>query len=422
MKAPSRAPVRTRTAIVCSVADQGVAALTNILVLVAAARLSTMTDFARFSAVYLVFTVLLGISGAHTGQPLVLKRGRSDEIRGACRSAVVLTLLAAAALGALLAAVCLFLSGDTARALLMLGLVLPVVLGQDAVRYAFSTLQQPHLALTADLLRLGCVLAALSAQPYGAGAARLIAVWGLSALPALLLSATLLHREVAGTPLSLRPLLRRGHLGRRFVVEFGMGNATGQLSVLALGTVGNPLLVGALRGATTLFGPLNVLFTSATGFGPPLLGRVGDERRRVRATAVLAAVLAATAAAWATVLALLPDAAGRQLLGDTWPAASALLPATGSQYAAMAVGTCGLLALRMLDPRTTLAIQVVFSLAAVAFLTGGYLLAGVPGAAWGLCLGSVCKAAATWTRVSRLRRRNPAPEAAVSADPVPSGP
>ncbi|GAA1346128.1 hypothetical protein GCM10009647_090590 [Streptomyces sanglieri] len=131
---------------------------------------------------------------------------------------------------------------------------------------------------------------------------------------------------------------------------------------------------------------------------------------------VLAVVLAAVAAAWATVLSLLPDPVGRRLLGDTWPTAAALLPATGSQYAAMAVGTCGLLALRMLDPRTTLAIQVVFSLAAVAFLAGGYALAGVPGAAWGLCLGSGCKAVATWTRVARLGvRTGVASSAPVSA-------
>ncbi|MEU0300553.1 hypothetical protein ABZ252_13945 [Streptomyces sp. NPDC006175] len=412
--------MRARTAILCSVADQGVAALTNILVLVAAARLSTVTDFARFSAVYLVFTVLLGVSGAYTGQPLVLRRGGGADTRGACRSAVVFTVGASAALGALLAAVCLLVPGDTARALLALGLVLPVVLGQDALRYAFSTLQQPHLALTGDLVRLACVLGALAAQEYGAAPARLIAVWGLSALPALLLSALLLHRSTAGAPMSLRPLLRRGHLGQRFTVEFGVGNATSQLSVLGLGAVANPLLVGALRGATTLFGPLNVLFTSATSFGPPLLGRIGDERRRVRATAGLAAVLAATAALWAAALALLPERAGRELLGDTWPTAAALLPATGSQYAAMAVGTCGLLALRMLDPRTTLSIQVVFSLTAVALMAGGYALAGVPGAAWGLCLGSLCKATATWTRVARLRRRSPT--RSLSADALPAAP
>ncbi|MFE4213679.1 hypothetical protein [Streptomyces sp. NPDC056844] len=412
--------MRARTAILCSVADQGVAALTNILVLVAAARLSTVADFARFSAVYLVFTVLLGVSGAYTGQPLVLRRGGGPDTLGACRSAVVLTLGASAALGALLATVCLFVPGDTARALLALGLVLPVVLGQDALRYAFSTLQRPQLALTSDLVRLGCVLGALAAQEYGAAPSRLIAVWGLSALPALLLSAALLHRATAGAPLLLRPMLRRGHLGQRFTVEFGVGNATSQLSVLGLGAVGNPLLVGALRGATTLFGPLNVLFTSATSFGPPLLGRIDDERRRVRATAGLAAVLAATAALWAVTLALLPGGVGRQLLGDTWPTAAALLPATGSQYAAMAVGTCGLLALRMLDPRTTLSIQVVFSLTAVALMAGGYALGGVPGAAWGLALGSLCKAAATWTRVARLRRRSTA--GTLSADALPAAP
>ncbi|MEV2246390.1 hypothetical protein [Streptomyces sp. NPDC049970] len=414
--------MRARTAVACSVADQGVAALTNILVLVAAARLSTVADFARFSAVYLVFTVLLGASGAYTGQPLVLRRGGDEATRGACRSAVVFTVCASAALGVPLAAVCLALPGDTARALAMLGLVLPVVLGQDALRYAFSTLQRPHLALAGDLLRLACVLGALSTQQYGAGPARLIAVWGLSALPALLLSAALLRRATAGTPLLLRPMTRRGHLGQRFVVEFGVGNATSQLSVLGLGSVANPLLVGALRGATTLFGPLNVLFTSATSFGPPLLGRIGDERRRVRATAVLGGVLACTAALWATALALLPDRVGRELLGDTWPTAAALLPATGSQYAAMAAGTCGLLALRMLDPRTTLSIQVAFSLTAVAFMAGGYAVAGVTGAAWGLCLGSLCKATATWTRVVRLRRRRPEAARTVSAGALPSAP
>ncbi|MFE3516321.1 hypothetical protein [Streptomyces sp. NPDC059166] len=414
--------MRARTAIIASVADQGVAALTNILVLVAAARLSTVADFARFSAVYLVFTVLLGVFGAYTGQPLVLKRGDGEETREACRSAFVFTVAASAALGALLAGVCVLLPGDTARALTVLGLVLPVVLGQDSLRYAFSTLRRPHLALSSDLVRLLCVLGVLSAQEYGTGPDRLIAVWGLSALPALLLSAALLHRATAGTPVRLRPLMRRGYLGARFVVEFGVGNATSQLSVLGLGAVGSPLLVGALRGATTLFGPLNVLYTSATSFGPPLLGRVTDERRRVRATGALAAVLALTAALWAAALMLLPDRAGRELLGDTWPVAASLLPATGSQYAAMAAGTCGLLALRMLDPRTTLSIQVVFSLTAVAFMAGGYVLGGVPGAAWGLCVGSVCKAAATWARVARIRRRKPVPDHAVTAGALPSAP
>lgn len=95
---------------------------------------------------------------------------------------------------------------------------------------------------------------------------------------------------------------------------------------------------------------------------------------------------------------------------------------TGSQYTAMAVGTCGLLALRMLDPRTTLSIQVVFSLAAVAFLAGGYAVGGVPGAAWGLCLGSVCKAVATWIRVAGLHRRTAPAQPPVSLTAARPGP
>lgn len=76
----------------------------------------------------------------------------------------------------------------------------------------------------------------------------------------------------------------------------------------------------------------------------------------------------------------------------------------------------------MLDPRTTLSVQVVFSLTSVAFLAGGYAVGGVPGAAWGLALGSLCKAVATWIRVARIHRRGPAPQETVSADALPAAP
>jgi hypothetical protein len=413
--------VRARTAIACSVADQGVAALTNILVLVVAARLSTAHGFAVFSMVYLVFTVLLGAAVAYVGQALVLHRGETAAVRDACRSAVTFTACAALAVGGALAAVTAFVPGGTAHAFTALGLVLPIALTQDGTRYCFSTLRLPHHALAADVVRLAVALPALAAQPHGAGAARLVTVWGLSALPALLVAAALLRPYLSGARTELRPYLRRGHLGRRFVVEFAVGNASSQLAVLSLGVLATPLAVGALRGATTLFGPLNVLFNSATGFGPPLLTRVGSTRRTVRATALLGAALAAVAVSWATVLYVLPDRLGRQVLGATWPAAVHLLPATGAQYAAMALGTCGLLTLRVLSPRATLPIQIVFSLAAVAFMLTGYALGGgALGAAWGLCLGSAFKAAATWLRVTTLAGTPTTPEEP-SASPARAG-
>ncbi|MEV7004271.1 hypothetical protein AB0N62_42585 [Streptomyces sp. NPDC093982] len=423
VEAEGESVLGVRAAVVCSGADQGVAALTNILVLVVAARLSTAEGFAAFSVVYTVFTVLLGLSASYVGQALVLVRGGTAEVRGACRNALIFTATVSTVVGAVMAVGLAALPGGTARGLTVLGLVLPVVLTQDSMRYCFATLRLPHYALAVDVVRLTAVLPALAAQSNSANPARLVAAWGLSALPALLTGAMLLAPRLRGLRAKPRQLLRRDHLGRRFAVEFTVGNALSQLAIIGLGLIASQLVVGALRGAITLFGPMNVLFNAATAFGPPILRRAPTAARQARATAILAVVLAGVAGTWTVLLIALPERAGRQLLGETWSSSVALLPATGSQYTAMAAGTCALLTLRLLRPRATLPIQVVFSLLSVAFLLTGYALGGVIGAAWGLCLGSALKACAAWTRIAFVRRetRSPAPQrvASMSGDDHP---
>lgn len=368
--------------------------------------------------VYVTFTVLLGLNMAYVGQTLVLEKDEPGTARlaTACRSGLAFTGAASAAVGAVLALLGLLLPGAAGRAFLALGLVLPLVLLQDGLRYCFSALRAPQRALAADALRLACVVTALLLQPEGAPAWRLVLVWGVSALPALALGLWLLRPSVRGGSSDLGPYLRRGYLGQRFAVEFAVGNGSSQLAVLGLGVFASPLAVGALRGATTLFGPLNVLFNSANSFGPPVVGRASGKRGVVRLTALMGGALAVTGAAWGAVLYALPERAGRELLGDTWQAAAALLPATGAQYAVMGLGTCALLTLRVLNPKATLSLQVVFSLLSVGLLLGGYAVWGVAGAAWGLALGSASKAAAGWLRVARLPAA--APAAATSADQV----
>ncbi|MFF2194102.1 hypothetical protein [Streptomyces sp. NPDC058157] len=395
---------RRGLAAVASVLDQAASSATNILVLVLAARLSSAAGFADFSMVYVTFTVLLGLNMAYVGQTVVLEKEAGGRLGAVCRSSVLFTAGAAGAAGLGLVAAGLVVPGGGAGwAFVALGLVLPLVLVQDGLRYCFSALRVPERALAADALRLVCVVAALAVQPQGASAGRLVLVWGVSALPALGLGVWLLRPYVRGVRGDVRPYLRRGHLGQRFVVEFAVGNGSSQLAVLGLGAFATPLAVGALRGATTLFGPLNVLFNSANAFGPPIVGRASGKRGVVRLTALTGAALAVVGAGWAAVLYALPDRLGRHLLGDTWAAASALLPATGAQYAVMGLGTCALLTLRVLNPKATLSLQVVFSLLSVALLLGGYAAWGVTGAAWGLAAGSAAKATAGWLRVGRLR-------------------
>ncbi|KJY33683.1 hypothetical protein [Streptomyces katrae] len=392
---------RRGLAAVSSVLDQAASSATNILVLVLAARLSSASGFADFSMVYVTFSVLLGLNMAYVGQTVVLEKEAGGRLGVTCRSSVLFTAAAAGVAGLVLGVVSLVL--PSGWAFLALGLVLPFVLVQDGLRYCFSALRVPERALAADTLRLVCVVAALAVQPQGASAGRLVLVWGLSALPALGLGLWLLRPYVRGARADVRPYLRRGHLGQRFVVEFAVGNGSSQLAVLGLGAFATPLAVGALRGATTLFGPLNVLFNSANAFGPPIVGRASGKRGMVRLTAAMGAALALLGAGWAAVLYALPEGLGRHLLGDTWTAASALLPATGAQYAVMGLGTCALLTLRVLNPKATLSLQVVFSLLSVALLLGGYAAWGVTGAAWGLAAGSAAKATAGWLRVGRVR-------------------
>ncbi|MFE1790364.1 hypothetical protein ACFW7J_18545 [Streptomyces sp. NPDC059525] len=392
---------RRGLAAVSSVLDQAASSATNILVLVLAARLSSASGFADFSMVYVTFSVLLGLNMAYVGQTVVLEKEAGGRLGVTCRSSVLFTAAAAGVAGLVLGVVSLVL--PSGWAFLALGLVLPFVLVQDGLRYCFSALRVPERALAADTLRLVCVVAALAVQPQGASAGRLVLVWGLSALPALGLGLWLLRPYVRGARADVRPYLRRGHLGQRFVVEFAVGNGSSQLAVLGLGAFATPLAVGALRGATTLFGPLNVLFNSANAFGPPIVGRASGKRGVVRLTAAMGAALALLGAGWAAVLYALPEGLGRHLLGDTWTAASALLPATGAQYAVMGLGTCALLTLRVLNPKATLSLQVVFSLLSVALLLGGYAAWGVTGAAWGLAAGSAAKATAGWLRVGRVR-------------------
>ncbi|WP_228078697.1 hypothetical protein [Streptomyces profundus] len=400
---PSAATPAPRTSLtsLAAVADQGVSALTNIVVVIFVARQSTADDFASFAVVYTVIALLLGATGAYVGQPLVLRKGADLTLHRHCREAAAFTLVGAVALGAPLALVTFALPGETAAGFTSVGLVLPIVLTQDALRYACSLLLLPHLALAGDVLRLAVVVPVLAAQSHGTGPGQLLLLWGLSALPALLLCGGVLAWRTRGVR-GVRPtrLLGHRHLGRRFVVEFGVGNAGSQLAIVGLGLLANPLAVGALRGASTLFGPLNVLLNSVTAFGPPLLNRKPGAHHQARAALGAGGGLAAFAVCWALVLTVLPDSVGRELLGDTWDSVSGILTATGSQYAFIALGTCALLLLRVLTPRATLPIQLIFSAVSVIALLTGYAIGGILGAAWGLAIGSAAKAAASWLRAA----------------------
>ena len=85
-------------------------------------------------------------------------------------------------------------------------------------------------------------------------------------------------------------------------------------------------LIGALRAAMTLLGPVNIVGFAASNFAvPELVKRRLSRRGMVRAAIALSLVLVAVDAAWGGVLLLLPDPVGEALLGDTWHEARGVL-------------------------------------------------------------------------------------------------
>ena len=408
------AGARARLGGVAAVADQGLSSLGSIALLVLVARRSPAESFAVFSLAYVVFTVLLGLVAAYVGQPLVLVRDPVAR-RQAAGDALAATAAVALALGAVAVGVGLTVGGGTARTFAALGAVLVVLLTVEVARYAFAAAREPHLALAVDATKVAVLVAVLALVPTPTPAAAVLA-WGAAYVPALVVALALLARRVARPRRPFAALVARDHLGRRFATEFAVGNGSSQLTVLGLGTFGTPAAVGALRGASTVFGPLNVLLTASTSFGPPYVGRLVGARARVRAAARLGGALAVVAGLWGLTVQLLPSSVGRQVLGDTWQHAHALFPATTAQYVAMALGSAGILALRVVAPRATLAIQVVFSAATVVLVVAGYVVGGVLGAAWGLALGSALKAVALWVRAARLRGTSLPDDLAAPAD------
>jgi O-antigen/teichoic acid export membrane protein len=108
---------------------------------------------------------------------------------------------------------------------------------------------------------------------------------------------------------------------------------------------------------------------------------------------LLSAVVTGLGGVWGLAFLLLPDAAGRALLGDTWSGARSVLVAAIVGQAANAVTLGPGTALYAMERVSiTVRINAVQAPLVVLFGVGGVLLAGAQGAAWGM-------AAAFWVLV-----------------------
>jgi O-antigen/teichoic acid export membrane protein len=302
-------------------------------------------------------------------------------------------------IGAGCALVGLAISGGLGGVLVTLGILLPGLLLQDSWRYAFFAAGEGRKAFLNDLT-WGLVLIPLVAvAAHQGGVEWFVVAWGGASCVAAVLGAVqagFLPR-LSGTPSWMS---QQRELGARYFAENLSMSAVTQLRITFLGVLAGLSAVGQVRAAEVLLGPWLAVVMGLSMVAVPEAARA--LRRSVRALVVFCTALALAQAVgvvlWGlSILFLLPDGVGRQLLGALWePATSLILPTTlafaGIGFMNGASAGLRAMAAARRSLRATLCCAVAYLLGGV----GGAALGGAAGSAWGVATATGTGAVVWW--------------------------
>jgi O-antigen/teichoic acid export membrane protein len=382
-------------------ADQAVSSLTNFLMVVFVARSLGPREFGIFSLAYATYAFSLNVSRGIATDPLVVRFSGVAHVswREAARVASGTGATVGCVIGAGCALVGLAISGGLGGVLVTLGILLPGLLLQDSWRYAFFAAGEGRKAFLNDLT-WGLVLIPLVAvAAHQGGVEWFVVAWGGASCVAAVLGAVqagFLPR-LSGTPSWMS---QQRELGARYFAENLSMSAVTQLRITFLGVLAGLSAVGQVRAAEVLLGPWLAVVMGLSMVAVPEAARA--LRRSVRALVVFCTALALAQAVgvllWGlSILFLLPDGVGRQLLGALWePATSLILPTTlafaGIGFMNGASAGLRAMAAARRSLRATLCCAVAYLLGGV----GGAALGGAAGSAWGVATATGTGAVVWW--------------------------
>lgn len=192
-----------------------------------------------------------------------------------------------------------------------------------------------------------------------------------------------------------------------FALDYAVGSGGSALTTTLLGVVVNTNVVGALRGAGTLLGPVNLIASTVRSLTIPILARaqadpVGELRTASRITIAVTLVIAPLL----TAMQFIPVAWGEWLLGDTWTiAAIALLPMAIESI----MGTIGSIPAAghraALAGKRALLLRLTVGIPRPAIVIFAATAWGIPGAAWSMAAISTVNALIWWISYRQLLRR-----------------
>lgn len=375
--------------------DQLLSSASNVLTLIIMARLLAPAAYGQFAVAYAIVILVLGLSRGYLGTRVSL----SPDPLHTAKSALGLVLVAAVPVScAYFIALTLYVGADESSMIGVLAVAIPVVCGQDTLRFGAVAAKRAQVALASDAVWMAFILCLLvfDVPPLMA-----LVLWLCGALVGLLLALCLTVRlpDVRG---GLRLLSVRSRTGEAVLLAGVAVSAASVAYLVNAGIACGDECTGALQGAATLFSPLAIFNSLAIiSFTPRL---VGAGRSATRRSSVLVACLGTLGViGWCALLLIWGSWIGPIVLGETWPAAQPLIPMLALSYiGVMSFAGVGL-GLRVRGLAKPLLWTRVFSaVASVAFgLIFALLVGTVESVAWAEAAAILGASAYAWVCLLR---------------------
>lgn len=391
-----RRPENRRRALV--LADQAASALSNTLLAMLVARQVGVSEFGAFSLAVVASQLVMSGIRSVVGEPLLsLYSGETPDVRRRLMvdmhgTTLFLGGLASAALWAISVAI----GGVAGASLLALAFVLPLMLFQDAWRFAFI-IDRPGAALAIDTVWLVGLVAALPLAPHDADVKWFVIAWGVTGGLGGALG-VILGGRLPGRPHPWQWLVEHRETSWRFFTEFMTARASSQLVLTALGVIAGLAALGAAKASFVYFGLLNTLHTGLYLAVVPEGARKRDHPAALRKMlVVVSGGLVVVALVWMLAGLVMPDRLGHQLFGETWDEARDLMLPMGVAMVFGGISSGGLLGLRSLgDSRRSLRARLHSTLWLVLLPLAGALVGDAAGFAVGFAIGRVAAAFIWW--------------------------
>ena len=387
--------------------DQAIAGASNFLIALLAAGVLKKSMFGLFGIIFIVYSIVVGISRALICDPLLVHpeqaRSRPGDPIGA---SIVLGLgMSVVMLGA--GAVTTIWSHTLGYALLAFAVCLGPLIMQDLGRYLGFATKRPGRAVVLDSVWLVAVIIAVAVLLvlHVRSLTWFIAAWGATGGA----TGALTFWQNRGYP--VRPgvswIRFTWPFSWRYLISYSSSQGAGLVASSVLGAKAGTAALGGVQGSITAVRPFGTIQIASVAAGTGEIARSGYTpieayRRGIRISMLVTVVALANVA-----FVLYVPGVGHALLHDTWSATKPLMLAQGAQIACLGIITgarAGLLGLRA--AQRTVKIDVVNTVLVLVTSITGVIVHGVLGAMWGV---AICQAvmACVWWSVFRWHLSHP---------------